>query len=447
MLGWVGERAAGRRATRAISHDFGRHPGPVGSLTRKTSSDEPDRFATGNRPRAAGPRLPISRIAVIGAKKAVSRNWITAVSLSLCLFGMMTHSASAAPPGLLRIFGPTPAAKVAAQDPRRLSEVDGPWMILAASFAGPEGKAKADQLADELAQEFGLATFIHEANFDFTGQLNQPDADGRVMRYVNENKYAAFAVLVGEYDSIDHPQLDKDLKRIKAANPKVFEGEPENVASEPDAAGSTPLDAVRSLKRGLLNRVGRSSAGPMSNAFATTNPMLPTEYFMAPEVDSFVMELNSEVEHSLLNNPAKFTVVVGTFSGLSMIANGTLEKTFQPSSERMDTCALNADKMVRELRKKGVEAYQFHDRTRSMVTIGGFERLGEVAPGGKFEYAPEIRRVMENYRAGNNVQMTQFGPVIHAEHVASIPFDVNPTPIAVPKKSKRSLYSGRMGMR
>lgn len=404
--------------------------------------------------------------------KAVSTNWITAVALSLCLFGTLPASVSAAPPSLLRIFGPTPTAKVTAQDPRRLSEVDGPWMILAASFAGPEGRSKAERLADELAQEFGLATFIHEANFDFTGDLNPSDTDGRVMRYVNPAKYEAFAVLVGEYDSVDHPQLVKDLKRIKAARPKAFADEP---APSPDPAdalqpANTPLDAVKNLQRGLLQRIGKSDLGPMNSAFATTNPLLPSEFFLIPEVDSFVLELNAQVQHSLLNNPAKFTVVVATFSGLSTIANGTLDKNFQPSSERMDACALNADKMVHELRKKGVEAYQFHDRTRSLVTIGSFERLGDVRPGGKFEYTPEIRQVMETFRAaapqwnrdplatelrqaaetnrvGNQVETTKLGPVLHANHVASLPFDVNPTPIVVPRKSKRSLYSGKMGMR
>lgn len=389
---------------------------------------------------------------------AASRNWIIALSISLGLLGPIISPTRAAPPGLLKIFGQTPEAKAAAQDPRKLSEVDGPWMILAASFAGPEGREKAERLADELAQQFSMPTFIHEANFDFSGKLNRPETDGKVIRYANRAKYEAYAVLVGEYDSVDHPDLVKDLKRIKSANPKVFAADqapsepvpvdaPKGAPETSEPLAKTPLDAVKNLQRDLLKMVGKSGLGPMNNAFATTNPLLPSEFFLAPEVDSFVMELNSQVEFSLLDNPAKFTVVVATFAGFSTIANGTLDKKFEPSSERMDACAVNADKMVRELRKQGVEAYQFHDRTRSVVTIGEFEKLGVARPGGKFDYAPEILQVMETYRAGNDVESTQFGQVIKAKHVASIPFDVNPTPIAVPKKSKRSLYSGRLGMR
>src|SRR5690606_24436783 len=152
------------------------------------------------------------------------------------------------------------------------------------------------------SKEMAIPTFIHEENFDFTGELDQPSSTGRVLRYANQAQYQAFAVLVGEYDSVDHPQLVKDLKQIKAFKPKG--------AGSPDAAtagaAETPMDAVKNLQRGLLKRLGKTPPGPLGNAFATTNPMLPEEYFMIPEVDSFVMELNSRVEHSLLNNPGKF---------------------------------------------------------------------------------------------------------------------------------------------
>lgn len=353
--------------------------------------------------------------------------------------------AVAAPPSFMKMFGKSPNAAEKKNDPRQLTEVDGPWMILAHSFAGAEGRQEAEQLADQLAAEFGLATFIHEENFDFSGKVDSPTAQGRVARYVNQSRYQAFAVLVGEYNAVDDPALVRDLKRVKAAKPAVFA--PPADAAPPTAEADTPLDAVRNIQKGLLARVGKSSLGPMRNAFATTNPMLPQEYFMTPEVDSFVMELNQPWAHNLLDNPGKFTVVVATFSGLSTIADGKKDKEFTPNEDRMIKCAMLADKMTRELREDGIEAYQFHDRHASMVTIGGFERLGANTPGGKFEYDAEIRAVMTTYCAGNKVEATAKGPGLAPKHVASIPFDVKPTPIAVPRKSKRSIYSGKLGMR
>ncbi len=350
----------------------------------------------------------------------------------------------AAPPGLLKMFNKSEGAKVAAKDAKQLSEIDGPWMILAATFAGAEGEAQARALADELTAEIGAQTFIHREDFKFGGKRLPAGPDGKTRRYANESDYVAFAVLVGEYDSVDHPQLIKDLKRIKATQPKSMSKQDESAA-----AGDTEnsMVAVRKLQRALLKRTGKDGEGPLAGAFATTNPLLPEEYFSAPEVDSFVVELNDQVEHSLLNNRGKFTVVVRTFSGLGALDTGMKAGAFEPSSERMDICAENADTMVKELRKQGVEAYQFHDRTRSLVTIGSFESLGRSMPDGSFEYDPGIRQVMQNYCAGNQTAPSQFGQGIAAKHVASIPFDVKPTPIAVPKKSKRSLYMGKIGMR
>lgn len=371
------------------------------------------------------------------------RKIFLATSVTLfCALAFCFSPVDAAPPGFLKIFGRDPSVPKPEVGSRKLSEVDGPWMILAASFAGDEGHQQANALADELSKDYGLPSFIHEEDFDFGGKVNITSSDGRRARYANQSNYKAYAVLVGEYDSVDHPQLIKDLKRLKASSPKSLSGPGIEETKE-----DNPLVAVRKLQQSLLKRTGKANEGPLGGAFATTNPMLPEEFFSAPEVDSFVMGLNNQVEFSLLNNPSRYTVVVRTFAGLGAIMDGTKNSEFQPSSERMDSCAENADKMVRELRKQGVEAYQFHDRTRSLVTIGSFDTLGRQLPNGGFEYDAAIRQIMQKYCAGNLSSPTQFGPGIAANHVASIPYDVQPTPIAVPKKSKRSLYMGKLGMR
>tara|TARA_A100001391_G_scaffold178555_1_gene143049 strand:- start:883 stop:1425 length:543 start_codon:yes stop_codon:yes gene_type:complete len=175
--------------------------------------------------------------------------------------------------------------------------------------------------------------------------------------------------------------------------------------------------------------------------------MLPEDYFRAPEVDSFVRSLNDDKPNSLLNCKGKYTVVVRTFTGFNTIVDGKKEKNYEPSAKRMLQCGVDANRMVALLRAEGVEAYEFHDRTQSIVTIGSFESLGKELPGGGFEYAPEIQRVMKEYRAFNvdpqladhvKRQTTQGVPV---KCVAQkYPFDVEPLPIAVPKVTKHSLY-------
>jgi hypothetical protein len=145
-------------------------------------------------------------------------------------------------------------------------------------------------------------------------------------------------------------------------------------------------------------------------------------------------------------------VVVKTFEGLGTIVDGRKEKKFQPSVSRLNKFAADAERMTTELRAKGVEAYQFHDRFRSLVTVGSFDVLGRELPDGKFEYAPEIRAVMRKYSAFNVApELARQVPAgtkgIASNNVAMIPFDVQPTPIAVPKPTKRSLYGSALGMR
>ena len=95
---------------------------------------------------------------------------------------------------------------------------------------------------------------------------------------------------------------------------------------------------------------------------------------------------------------------------------------------------------------------EFHDRFRSMVTVGSFELLGRELPDGRFEYAQEIRAVVRKYSALNVTpelarQVPRGTKGIASNNVAMIPFDVRPTPIAVPKPTKRSLYGAALGMR
>ena len=129
--------------------------------------------------------------------------------------------------------------------------------------------------------------------------------------------------------------------------------------------------------------------------------MLPEEYFAAPEVDSFVSQLNEGQDYSLLKCKGKYTVVVKTFHGAEVIVDGKNDKKFQPSGERLDKFAANAKKMTLKLRDQGVEAYQFHDRYKSLVTVGSFDTLGRELPDGRFEYASDIRAVMRKFSAFN----------------------------------------------
>ena len=342
-------------------------------------------------------------------------------------------------PKLMQIFG----RRSVEADPSKayeLTELEGPWMILASTFAGPTGEQQARALVLELRRDYNLPAYIHREKFDFTSPIAARDPSAKPMRYANAQAYEAYAVLVGEFDSANHPELDEALETIKSATPQACK-------QAGDETDTSPMAAIRKLRRKWIGAKDEGPRGPMAYAFATKNPLLPDEFFSAPEVDSFVFGLNKDVQHSLLNNPAKYTVVVRTFEGLSTLVDGKHDKKFVPSGERLDQCAELAHKMTMTLRARGVEAYEFHDRSRSLVTIGSFESLGQQTANGGFAYDPAIRNVMQTYCAGNHSHPTADGkPGIAANHVDFIPYDVRPAPIAVPKKSKRSIYASALGL-
>ncbi len=322
-------------------------------------------------------------------------------------------------------------------------------MILASNFVGEGSKTRAERLAFEIRRDLGLPAFIYQEKFDFTGNINSDPRSATRVRYANRYQYDAYAVLVGEYDGVEHPSIERDLKAIRKATPAVFR-DPNEVAAETDH--SKPVTTVKSFTSKLLNSRSEKPAGPMSQAFVTRNPMLPQEYFAAPQVDSFVSQLNEGLDYSLLKCKGKYTVVVKTFQGVETIVDGKNDKKFEPSGRRLEKCATDANKITTKLRAQGVEAYQFHDRFRSLVTVGSFDSLGRELPDGRFEYASEILAVMRKYSAFNvSPELKSQVPAgmrgVASNNVAMIPFDVQPTPIAVPKLSKRSLYGAALGMR
>ena len=99
---------------------------------------------------------------------------------------------------------------------------------------------------------------------------------------------------------------------------------------------------------------------------------------------------------------------------------------------------MNAHNMTLALRAKGYEAYEYHDQTRSLVTIGSFASFSTTRPDGKVEYDPAVRQIVETFGATqeNVGGKTNCQP----KHIVAIPFDVQPEPIEVPQRSIAVAY-------
>jgi len=373
----------------------------------------------------------------------VRRSLLAAVVLSIPL---LVNSSQAAPPWAKLI----PYTKVDA-DPEKdyeLTESHGPWMIMCTSFTG--GTAAEEQAHDmvlELRQKYRLQAFVYRKHFD----MGQPEVGlglnryggQKIMRHNNAYKRDEIAILVGNFHSVDQPEIEKALENIKTLQPETL---------NPQKTGGKSLQTwgtLRSFYRETGEMLKKKKKGPMGNAFITRNPLLPEEYFTAKGLDPFVVDLNQGVKYSLLKCPGKYTVKVASFRGVETMKPKEFEQLAGKPREKshmakIDEAADKAARMTKALRDKGVEAYEFHDRTESMVCVGSFDSVGDPRDDGKIEINPGIHRLMETYGPQKKFIPGQSQAYLQPRLIDGIPFDPQPLPVVVPRQSIANDYVRRV---
>jgi hypothetical protein len=321
--------------------------------------------------------------------------------LSLLLFATL-GAPLVAEAQLWKRFAPT--SRVAA-DPHQdyaLKDTNGPWLIMAASFTGAGAVDQASELVLELRQVYNLPAYLHEKAFSYSDDEKNPSAQGyggasrKRYRREGENQYA---VLVGEFPRIDDAEAQQMLERVKQMQPKALR-------VEEDGKTTQTLVQMRAFQDAVLAKMGVDrKRGPMGAAFLARNPLLPEEYFVPKGVDTFVAKMNEGVGHSLLDCPGKFSVRVATFRGRSILqTSAKSEEAFALSKhdkgdDALAEAAENAHLLTEELRAKGWEAYEFHDRLESIVTIGSFAEVAQRMPDGRLVPQSAVQRILETFGA------------------------------------------------
>lgn len=346
-------------------------------------------------------------------------------------------SAVAAPPWATLV----PFKRVEA-DPNKsyeLAESNGPWVIMCTSFAGPTAEQQAHDLVLELRQKFKLEAYSFRKTFDFTETSEgigwNRYGERKRMRYLNPAKFDEIAVMVGNYTSIDAPDAEKALDVVKHAKPVTL-GEKYREKSSQRFAGLRTLARMASLDP------EQKQKGPMGAAFITRNPLLPEEYFHAKGLDPFLVEINDPLEFSLLKNPGTYTVRVATFRGVDTMKPDEFARLTSDDrkTSKLDVAAEKANKLCAALRAKGVEAYEFHDRTESMVTVGSFQEYGAPRADGKTEINPAMHRIMQDYGPVEK-RLANGSVAMQARLLDGIPFDPQPWPVQVPRQSLGAAYN------
>lgn len=272
------------------------------------------------------------------------------------------------------VFCASATAKVEAVKGKRytLSKNHGPWMILAAAITGvPEERRtkglSAWQAADQLVYELRLKGIPAYTLF-MDRQMGAVKEFSSAPGHPNDKKFIArheaIAVLAGNFQNRDDPQAKAILNFLK----KKF---------EPSFAKNKSSGAIFSRTPGQPNA--------LSGAHLTPNPMMPASELKRRTVDPLIQKLNAGEEYSLMKNKGKYTLRVATFRGNSImqVGNKVSEKAsshfnrfFGSNLDQSGDKAWELCHALRSASKYGYpqnyEAYLFHDRYESYVTIGSF---------------------------------------------------------------------------
>jgi hypothetical protein len=324
------------------------------------------------------------------------------------------------------------------QETYQLTEDKGPWLILAATFSGEGAEKQAHDLVLELRRRYKLPAYVHQMRFDLDKNVGGRGLDrfGQPIKwtYQGGNERSEIAVLVGDFSAIDDAEARDTLNEIKYARPDCLDLTKTKHTNQSFAA-------LRYIQTSLLKSDNaKKKKGPMGHAFMVPNP-LRKGLTSSKRVDPLVLKMNQGLRYSLLDCPGAYTVQVAHFVGkvvvnqseIRQIENG--EKDLTGTS--LDDAAEKAHKLAEALRLKGYEAYEYHDRKASIVTVGSFNAVGTPRSDGKIEIDPAIHRIMETFKG---TQPAPGGPLV-PRMLVGIPLDVQPLPVEVPRQSIAASYS------
>lgn len=348
------------------------------------------------------------------------RPWFACVLASVCLVGLIPSELS--------------AARIDATEGRqyRITKQHGPWMIMVVSLtetpmerreSGLSPAEAADQLVYALRRK-QIPAYAFRLSESPSSPLNQlAGNDGSRLRY--RSRRDGICVLAGNYKSPDSTVAQRTLKYIKTLDFDTLNLDWKN-------------------NGGVIYRTP-GQPRPFSGAILTYNPLFTPQEIEAQKRDTMVRDMNRSGEYSIINNPSRYTLVVASLKGTSATqignqlgrAQGQAMRSFKISGTLNDAGlrAWKITEMLREGRFNGsqrgrtFEAYCYHDRYVSYVTIGSFDDQND----------PRITQLAELFKAklqrGTNGQSFTTGEsiIVPGNPPETVIFDPVPRLISVPQ--------------
>jgi hypothetical protein len=103
----------------------------------------------------------------------------------------------------------------------------------------------------------------------------------------------------------------------------------------------------------------------------------------------------------------------------------------KPKKSRLADGEEKARKICEALRAQNVEAYEFHDRHQSIVTVGSFDWVSQ--KNGAVN--PAVQRVIDHFKAKEVQIPGAAAPGLTPARIAGVMLDVEPLPVEIPKQS------------
>ena len=343
-----------------------------------------------------------------------------------------------------------------------LTQDAGPWLIMCASFDGEDGRQQAVNLANELKTKHRFNAYVYRQHFDFASEIanrgkgyQKPTAGGkanlrqRQMKLAKQSEKTEYAVLVGDYKSVESSRAQRDLSTIKKLQPetlKLYSAEVRDTARTGERLRADS-EAIFNSNDGVRKMTLGSSEYPLRLSLLVINPMIPDEQLAAETIDQYIVKLNEGQKYTLFDNPKAYTLKVASFSGEVLVRQQDIDelkadpnwqkKQKQGTNNRGLVEAAKRAKILTEyLRSQNVEAYQFHDRYSSYVCVGGFDWVSE-GEGPNARANPDVEALAEAFAAKPFRGGVTTFRLPQKLLTAGVTCDATPLTVAVPRVKKQ----------
>ncbi len=143
----------------------------------------------------------------------------------IMLLGLGITLACAAPStGQIKLF-----RKAQPEEGLELTQSQGPWLIMCASFVGEPGEQQARRLAEELRSDYNLDAYLYRHSFNYSDKIQalgwDPPSDQtglpvpKQLKAAHADKFEEIAVVVGNFPSLTDSNAQKNLELVKHLQP------------------------------------------------------------------------------------------------------------------------------------------------------------------------------------------------------------------------------------